>query len=425
MSLDESLIGININWTKYFPTVALIHRHLENVTEQLNGWVDNPLQQSPKLIHEINKTACEIKSNADVLVVIGIGGSYLGAKAVQDALTPYFGLQENGVEVLYVGHNLSGTYMKQLVNNLNNKEVYINVISKSGETMETMLAFRVLRNYMKDRYGNAHENRIIVTTDAKSGHLRKIADQNQYRTFAIPSNIGGRYSVLTPAGLLPIAAAGINIDQLLVGARDATIHFKEVQVERNMAYRYAVIRYELYKKGFQMELLACFEPSLAKLQEWWQQLFAESEGKEQKGLFPSSICYSTDLHSIGQFIQDGSPILFETMLHFNEVDMDYFLPIEGRDEDALNYLTYKSFNEINAVAKEGVTAAHADAGVPIIQIHLKKLDAYHLGFLLYFFMKACAMSAYLLKVNPFDQPGVEHYKIKTLELLINSVVYKS
>ncbi|MEK4424505.1 glucose-6-phosphate isomerase [Solibacillus sp. FSL K6-1523] len=425
MSLDESLIGIHVNWSMYFPTVALIHRHLENVPEQLNGWVDDPLQQSPKLIQAINETAHEIQLNADVLVVVGIGGSYLGAKAVQDALTPYFGLQENGVEVLYVGHNLSGTYMKQLINHLHNKEVYMNVISKSGETMETMLAFRVLRNYMKNRYGNTHNNRIIVTTESNNGSLKKIADQNQYRTFAIPSNIGGRYSVLTPAGLLPIATAGIDINQLLEGAKDAAIHFKEEQVERNMAYRYAVIRYELYKKGYQMELLACFEPSLAKLQQWWQQLFAESEGKEQKGLFPSSVCYSSDLHSMGQFIQDGSPILFETLLHFNEVDMDYFLPIEERDEDALNYLTDKSFNEINTVAKEGVTAAHADAGVPIIQIQLKKLDAYHFGFLLYFFMKACAMSAYLLKVNPFDQPGVEQYKIKTLELLINSVIYKN
>lgn len=425
MQLDESLIGIKINWSAYRSTVAHIHDYLEKAPNELNGWVVEPLHPRFKKIQRINKIANEIQLNAEVLVVIGVGGSYLGAKAIQDALTPYFGMLKDGIEVLYAGHNLSGSYMTQLVNSLDRKEFYVNVISKSGETMETMLAFRVLRNYMKKRYGPSYVSRIIVTTDAKGGNLKRIADKNQYRTLAIPSNIGGRYSVLTPAGLLPVATAGIDIAQLLEGARDAATHFKEEQLELNMAYRYAVIRYELLKKGFQIELLASFEPSLAKFHEWWKQLFAESEGKEQKGLFPSAVCYSTDLHSIGQFIQEGNPILFETMLHFNEKAMDCTIPIEELDLDALNYLMHKSFNEINAVAKEGVIGAHAMAGVPIIQIQLKRLDAYHIGYLLYFFMKSCAMSAYLLQVNPFNQPGVERYKIKTLELLLNSTVSKN
>lgn len=421
--LDDSLIGININWSEYSGPVSLFHNYFESISDDLTGWIKTPLEQNTGLLTAINCIASEIKMNADVLVVIGVGGSFLGAKAIQDALSPYFGLNNNGISVIYVGQNMSGSYIQQLLNSLENKDIYVNVISKSGATMEPAVAFRVLRHYMKKRYGQEYSKRIIVTTDAEKGLLKKIADNNCYRQFYIPSNIGGRYSVLTPVGLLPIAVSGVNIHRLLEGAYEAAILLQEERVELNEAYRYAVIRNELFKRGYQIELLASFEPSIAKLHEWWKQLFAESEGKNKKGLFPCSVSFSTDLHSIGQFIQEGNPILFETILHFKEIHEDCSIPFDEQDEDQLNYLSNKSFNEINAISKEGVVAAHAEAGVPILQLQLNKLDAYHIGYLVYFFMKACAMSAYLLNVNPFDQPGVEAYKKKTLERLTKETVF--
>ncbi|WP_347790580.1 glucose-6-phosphate isomerase [Solibacillus sp. CAU 1738] len=421
--LDDSLIGINIDWSEYYTPVSMVHDYLEEVSDELTGWIKSPLERNKELLTSIDCIASEIKMNANVLIVIGVGGSFLGAKAIQDALTPYFGLNKNGISVIYVGQNMSGAYIQQLLNSLEDKEIYVNVVSKSGTTMEPAIAFRVFRNYMKKRYGQEYYNRIIVTTDAEKGLLKQIADKSYYRQFYIPSNIGGRYSVLTPVGLLPIAVAGVNIYQLLEGAYEAAILLQEERVEQNEAYRYAVIRNELFKRGYQVELLASFEPSLAKLHEWWKQLFAESEGKDKKGLFPSSVSFSTDLHSIGQFIQEGNPILFETILYFNEINEDCSIPFDEQDDDQLNYLSSKSINEVNAVSKEGVIAAHTEAGVPIIQLQFEKLDAYHLGYLVYFFMKACAMSAYLLNVNPFNQPGVEAYKKKTLEMLIKETVY--
>lgn len=422
-TLDDSLIGINIDWKEYRTSVSLVHDYLDRVSNDLTGWVKPPLEQSIKLIKSINCIASEIKKNADVLIVIGVGGSYLGAKAIQDALSPYFGLNKNGISVIYVGQNMSGAYIQQLLGSLDNKEIYVNVISKSGTTMEPAIAFRVFRHYMKERYGQEYYHRIIVTTDEKKGLLKKIADNKLYRQFHIPSNIGGRYSVLTPVGLLPIAVSGVNIYELLQGANAAYKILQEENIELNDAYRYAIIRNELFRRGYQIELLASFEPSLAKLHEWWKQLFAESEGKDKKGIFPCSVSYSTDLHSIGQFIQEGNPILFETVLHFKEIVEDCSIPFEEHDDDQLNYLSNKSFNEINILSKNGVVAAHAEASIPIIQLQLNKLDAYHLGYLVYFFMKACAVSAYLLNVNPFNQPGVEAYKKKTLELLTKETVY--
>lgn len=421
--LDDSLLGINIDWKEYSTPVSLVHNFLERVSDELTGWIKTPLEQNPEILTEINSVASEIKENANVLIVIGIGGSYLGAKAIQDALNPYFGINKNGISVIYVGQNLSGAYIQQLINSLDNKEIYVNIISKSGTTMEPALAFRVFRHYMKKRYGNEYFNRIIVTTDEQKGLLKKIADNSYYRQFHIPANIGGRYSVLTPVGLLPIAVSGVDISEFLKGAFEASKVLKENRIELNDAYRYAIIRYELNKRGYQIELLASFEPSLAKLHEWWKQLFAESEGKEKKGIFPCAVSFSTDLHSIGQFIQEGNPILFETILHFKETIEDCSIPRDELDDDQLNYLTSKSFNEINTLLKEGVIAAHAGANVPIIQLNLSKLDAYHLGYLVYFFMKACAISAYLLNVNPYNQPGVEAYKNKTIELLTKETVH--
>lgn len=413
--LNESLI--QIEWEDYTESVATIHRHLEETNSEMTGWLNSPIENNREMVKLIQRTAYEIKMTADVLVVIGVGGSFLGAKAIQDALTPYFGVCANGIDVIYVGQNMSGAYIRQLLNSLENKEVYVNVISKSGTTMEPALAFRVFKQYMEKRYGDESFNRIIVTTDAENGLLKKIAQKTGYRQFVIPANIGGRYSVLTPVGLLPVAVAGVDIEKLLEGAKKAATVLKNENLEQNEAYRYAVIRHALYKKGYKIELLASFEPCLAKLHEWWKQLFGESEGKDKKGLFPASVSYSTDLHAIGQFIQDGSPIVFETLLHFKEILYDYHVPFDAQNDDQLNYLANQSFNKINAISKQGTALAHADGGVPIIQLELERLDAYHLGYLIYFFMKACAMSAYLLQVSPFDQPGVEAYKKKMLQLL--------
>ena len=413
--LNEPLL--QINWEDYSDTVAYIHHKLERGDGELTGWLNSPLEINGNLLNSIQNIANEIKMLADVLVVVGIGGSFLGARAIQSALTPYFGVHQNGIQVIYIGHNMSGQYIKQLLDSLEGKEVYVNVISKSGTTIEPALGFRVIRKYMEKRYGDKSRNRIIVTTDAKKGLLKKIAESTGYRQFIIPANIGGRYSVLTPVGLLPVAVAGIDIEQLLEGAKKAATLLKEEKLDQNEAYRYAVIRYELYKRGYQIELLASFEPSLQYLHEWWKQLFGESEGKDKKGLFPAAVSYSTDLHSMGQFVQEGNPILFETLLHFKAIEVDYFVPIDNRNDDNLNYLVNRSFNEINANLKQATAIAHAEGNVPIIQLELDRLDAYHLGYLLYFFMKACAMSAYLLKVNPFDQPGVEAYKNEMMAIL--------
>lgn len=413
--LNESLL--KINWLDYSDAVATIHRFLEGADSELTGWLNAPLEDNEDLVNSIQGISNEIKFLADILVVVGIGGAFSGARAIQSALIPYFGVHQNGIQVVYVGHNMSGAYIQQLLNSLEGKEVYVNVISKSGTTMETVLAFRVLRKYMENRYGNEAQKRIVVTTDAKKGLLKKIADNAGYRQFVIPENIGGRYSVLTSVGLLPMAVAGIDIVQLLEGAKKAAILLKEEKLEKNEAYRYAVIRNILYQKGYQIELLSSFEPGLFYLHEWWKQLFGESEGKDKKGIFPTAVSYSTDLHAMGQFVQDGNPILFETILHFNEIKPDYQIPFDIRNEDNLNYLAHRSFNEINTISKQGTAIAHAEGNVPVIQLELERLDEYHLGYLLYFFMKACAMSAYLLNVNPFDQPGVEAYKSKIIELL--------
>ncbi|MEL4024503.1 glucose-6-phosphate isomerase [Lysinibacillus endophyticus] len=408
---------IEIDWSNYSTSVSTIHHHLKEIQDQCAGWINFPPPNYEDVLTSIQQLADEIKSNAEVLVVIGVGGSFLGAKAVQEALSPYFGVLKNGIQVVYAGQNLSGAYIQHLLNSIKDKEIYLNIISKSGTTMEPSLAFRVFRQYMEQRYGSESKERIIVTTDEKKGVLKNIAEYAGYRQFVIPYNIGGRYSVFTPVGLIPIAAAGIDIFQFIEGMKEAAVLLNEDNIELNDAYRYAVIRNELYNQGYQVELLASFEPSLAFFHEWWKQLFGESEGKNKKGIFPSAVTYSTDLHSIGQYIQEGSPILFETFLHFKEIEDDYPIPFDIRNEDQLNDLSTYSFNEINSIAKEGSILAHIEGGIPVIQLELKKLDAYHMGFLMYFFMKACVMSSFLLDVNPFDQPGVDIYKNKMNGLL--------
>lgn len=415
-SLDDSDI------LRYKDRVKRIHDALPQYP--LTRWMDSRLQDQEALLTSIERVASEIRACADVLVVVGVGGSFLGARAIQEALMPYFGLAKGSIEVVYVGLNMSGAYIKELLEYLNTKQVYINVISKSGGTMEPALAFRVMRLYMEERYGDKSIERIIVTTDAEKGILKGIADNAGYRQFVIPNDIGGRYSVLTPVGLLPVAVAGVDIRALMDGAQQATTELAESDLAHNDAYKYAVMRHMLYEKGFTIELLASFEPGLNKFHEWWKQLFGESEGKEHKGLYPSTVNFSTDLHAIGQFIQEGSRVMFETLLHFHEIEGDLAVPFDARNEDGLNYLSTRTFNEINAISKQGTALAHAEGKVPVIQLELPKLDAYHLGYLIYFFMKACAMSACLLEVNPFDQPGVEAYKRKMLELLKEEKVLK-
>lgn len=416
--LQTTLLNCSINERDiltYKSRVTQIHEDLSK--HYATGWIDAPLQDYEHLLTSINCVANEIKACADVLVIIGVGGSFLGARAIQEALAPYFGLPKGGIEVVYAGLNMSGAYMKELLAYLDGKQVYVNVISKSGGTMEPALAFRVLRLYMEERYGDKAVERIIVTTDEEKGILKNIADKAGYRQFVIPDDVGGRYSVLTAVGLLPVAVAGVDIQELMEGARHAATELAQPELAFNDAYKYAVMRHMLYEQGYTNELLASFEPGLSKFHEWWKQLFGESEGKDHKGLYPSTVTFSTDLHAIGQYIQDGRRILFETLLHFHEIEGDMAVPYDMRDEDGLNYLTSRTFNEINAISKQGTALAHTEGNVPVIQLELPKLDAYHLGYLIYFFMKACAMSACLLEVNPFDQPGVEAYKRKMLELL--------
>ncbi|GLC87870.1 glucose-6-phosphate isomerase [Lysinibacillus piscis] len=420
MSANEIIQTKLLNCTldeigQYQERVTRIHHDLPQ--QDFTGWLDLPLREQDELVTSLENIAQEVKACADVLVVIGIGGSFLGAHAVQEALTPYFGKAANGIEVIYAGQHMSGAYVKQLLAYLDSKQVYVNVISKSGGTMEPALAFRTLRLYMEERYGNKATERIIVTTDGEKGILKGLADQAGYRQFVIPDDVGGRFSVLTPVGLLPIAVAGVDIRTLLAGAKDAAIAFSEADLASNVAYRYAVLRHMLYEKGYTMEILASFEPSLSKLGAWWQQLFGESEGKDHKGLYPATVNFSTDLHSIGQFIQEGSRVMFETVVHFNELTDDLAVPFDARDEDGLNYVSNRTFNEVNAICEEGTILAHAEGEVPVIQLALPTLDTYHLGYLLYFFMKACGMSASLLEVNPFNQPGVEAYKKKMQALL--------
>lgn len=399
--------------------------------QQLSNIPILELQQMPDLAHfncctkeeltAIQQVAEEIQQQAQVLLVIGVGGSFLGARAVIEALTPYF-RTNNGVEIVYAGNNMSGAYLQQLLSYIHTKEVYVNVISKSGSTMEPALAFRVIKKYMEERYAKEARQRIIVTTDAKKGVLKQIADEHCYRQFVVPADVGGRFSVFTPVGLLPIAVAGIDIMDFVRGGEQSESDFSQRDVLQNQAYQYALARYELYRQGYAVELLASFEPRLNKLHEWWKQLFGESEGKEQQGLYPSTVNYSTDLHAIGQFIQDGSRIMFETLIHFDEMEEDLLIPFCAADLDGLNYLAGRSMNNINATSKDGVALAHEEGGVPVLKLELPKLDAYHVGYLMMFFMKACVMSANLLQVNPFNQPGVETYKQKMLQLLKEDMV---
>ncbi|HPJ23925.1 MAG TPA: glucose-6-phosphate isomerase [Bacillota bacterium] len=381
------------------------------------GWVDLPVNYDKDELARIISAAKKIRKQSKVLVVIGIGGSYLGAKAAIEFMKPYF-QKRKSFEVLFAGQNLSSTYLNDLTNYLKDKDFSINIISKSGTTTEPAVAFRVLKNLMEDKYGIVGaKERIYATTDKSKGALRQLADQNGYETFVVPDDVGGRYSVLTAVGLLPIAAAGINVNQMLKGAKNARTYYKKRDIALNDAHMYAAVRNLLYRNGKAVELLVNYEPRLNYLSEWWKQLYGESEGKDHKGLFISSVSFTTDLHSLGQYIQDGERIIFETVINIEKPESEAIIEADAQNLDGLNYLEGKSIDFVNKQALKGTLLAHKDGGVPGMVINAPDISAYSFGYLVYFFELACGVSGYLLNVNPFNQPGVEAYKKNMFALL--------
>ncbi len=387
------------------------------------GWVDLPLNYDKEEFVRIEAAAKRIQDQSDALVVIGIGGSYLGARAAIEALShAFYNLQtkENRKtpEVFYLGANISGTYLKQLFEVLEGKDVSVNVISKSGTTTEPAIAFRLMKQFMEKKYGKeGAKDRIYATTDKAKGALRTLADQEGYETFIIPDDVGGRYSILTAVGLLPIAVSGISIADMMQGAVDGYNEYKVTTLKDNPCYQYAALRNVLHRDGKNVEIMVNYEPQLHFVAEWWKQLYGESEGKNGKGIFPAAVDFSTDLHSMGQYIQDGQRMLFETVLHVGQPALDVEVPMDENNLDNLNYLAGKTMDFVNKKAFEGTILAHVDGGVPNIVLEIPSLDAYHFGKLMYFFQKACGISGYVLDVNPFDQPGVEAYKKNMFALL--------
>jgi glucose-6-phosphate isomerase len=377
------------------------------------GWRRILAQPDDALLNRIDSLAAEIRRDAEVFIVCGIGGSYLGARAVIEALGPFFG--SNGPQIVYAGHQMSGRYLNELVRHLEGKRVWLNVISKSGTTMETALAFRVLRQWMVNAYGETGAaRRIIATTSESGGALNRVVEANGYRTFVLPDDVGGRFSVLTPVGLLPVAVAGIDIRELFHGGVSA---YRESEAGGGDVFRYASARLALYEQGRKVDILATFEPNLNAFGGWMQQLFGESEGKDGKGLYPAVHGYSTDLHSLGQMVQDGERNLIETFLEVSEDKDTLVLQADPSDFDGLNYLAGRTMHQVNTIALQGTREAHEAGGVPVITIRLNRLDATTLGGLIYFFELATALYGYALGVNPFDQPGVEDYKKAMYRLL--------
>ena len=404
-----------------YPQVEAAHKQLADRTGPGNdflGWMDLPNTYDKEEFARIKQAAEKIRSDSDVLLVAGIGGSYLGARAVIEACRGvYHNDIDDGPKIYFCGNTISPTYLNDIIRVTKGKRFSINVISKSGTTTETALAFRVLRKLLEDSVGPEEANkRIYATTDRSKGTLKQLADAQGWPTFVVPDDVGGRYSVLTAVGLLPIACAGIDIDALMRGAADACAKYSVLSPD-NDAYRYAMTRNILYRKGKTVETLACFEPDFAMMNEWYKQLFGESEGKDQKGLMPTSCIFSTDLHSMGQFLQDGSRIMFETYVDVKTPREDYYIPALEGNFDGLNFLADQNMSVVNRKAMEGTILAHTDGGVPLGVIEVDSLEAYDVGCLIYFFWKACAVSGYLLSVNPFDQPGVESYKKNMFALL--------
>ncbi len=411
---------------QYKEKVEQIHQELHKRAKNPNdsvGWLELPTEYNKEEFERVKKAAKKIQNESEVLVVIGIGGSYLGARAVIESLTnTFYNMlpEENRKtpQILYVGNNLSPNYINDVIEILGTKDFSVNVISKSGTTTEPAIAFRIFREILENRYGiEEARSRIYVTTDKEKGALKTLADSEKYETFVIPDSVGGRYSVLTPVGLLPIAVAGIDIDKLMEGARIAQQKYEDANLKYNACYQYAVVRNILYKLYKNTEILVNYEPKMHYFTEWWKQLYGESEGKDQLGIFPAGVDFTTDLHSMGQYIQEGRRNLFETVIRIEKSNSDLEIKEEEDSLDGLNYLAGKKLSYVNLKALEGTVKAHVDGDVPNIILELPRLSEETLGHLIYFFEKSCAMSGMLLGINPFNQPGVEKYKTNMFKLL--------
>lgn len=378
------------------------------------GWIDYPLNYDKDEFNKIKETVKKLKGKYDTVVVCGIGGSYLGTRACIEMVQGLY--SKNDVKIVYLGNTFSQSYVAQVLDYLKDRNFIINVISKSGTTTETSIAFRLVSNLAYEKYGEDAKNRILVTTDKEKGVLKGVANDKGYETFTIPSDVGGRYSVFTSVGLLPLALCGIDIDKLMKGSLDAYNDFNKTSIKDNPAYKYAVARRILNKK-YVAEFFISYHLQFQMFAEWWKQLYGESEGKDGKGLFPTSAIYSTDLHSMGQFIQDGSHVLFETLLNVKNLGYDLEFPKDSKFDDKMDYLNGKKLSFVNESAMKGTLKAHTDGGVPHIIINLDDNSEYSFGYLIYFFFLACGMSCYLLDINPFNQPGVEVYKKNMFKLL--------
>jgi len=406
--------------------VKVAHHSLHEKTgagSDYTGWIDLPIDYDKDEFARIQKAAEKIKNDSDVLLVIGIGGSYLGARAAIEALHHSFynalpKEKRKTPQVIFIGNNISSSYMKDVMDLLEGKDFSLNVISKSGTTTEPAIALRIFRKLLEEKYGKEEAaKRIYATTDKAKGALKTVADEEGFETFVIPDDVGGRYSVLTAVGLLPIAVSGADIEAMMKGAAAAREEYGSSELKENAAYQYAAIRNILYNKGKTIEMLINYEPGLMFFNEWWKQLFGESEGKDQKGIYPSSANFSTDLHSLGQYVQEGRRDIFETVIKVEKPRHELTVEAADNDLDGLNYLAGKTVDFVNNKAFEGTLLAHTDGGVPNLIVSIPELDEYTFGYLVYFFEKACAMSGYLLGVNPFDQPGVEAYKVNMFALL--------
>ena len=405
------------------PLVKAAHDSLESRTGLGNdflGWVDLPVDYDKEEFERIKKSADKIKSDSDILIVIGIGGSYLGARAAIEFLkSPYYNNKKKDTpDIYFAGNSISSTALSELLELCDGKDVSVNVISKSGTTTEPAIAFRIFRNYLEEKYGKeGAKERIYCTTDKARGTLKQLADVEGYESFVIADDVGGRFSVLTAVGLLPIAVAGCDIDALMKGAADAREEYSVPCVETNACYKYAACRQMMLRKGKNVEMLVSYEPRFTLMNEWFKQLYGESEGKDNKGIFPASAIFSTDLHSLGQYVQEGQRMLFETIVSIAQAEKEIVIEKEENDGDGLNFLAGKTMSFVIQKAYEGTIIAHTDGGVPNFVIELEKADEYNLGYLIYFFEKACAISGYMLGVNPFNQPGVEAYKKNMFALL--------
>ena len=408
------------------PYVELANEVLTSKTGAGNdflGWVDLPETYDKDEFARIKKAAEKIKNDSEVLVVIGIGGSYLGAKAAIEFLSHSFYNnlpkdKRKTPEIYFAGTNMSGVYLQHLIEVVGDRDFSVNVISKSGTTTEPAIAFRVFKKILEEKYGKEEAaKRIYATTDKAKGALKTLATAEGYETFVVPDNVGGRFSVLTAVGLLPIAAAGINIDDLMAGAKDAMNDFANKNMDENQALQYAAVRNILHRKGKDLELMVNYEPRVHYLAEWWKQLFGESEGKEGKGLYPTSADFSDDLHSLGQYIQQGQRLFFETVVSIGKPEVEFVIESDKENLDGLNFIAGKTLDYVNKKATDGVILAHVDGNVPNLGINIPEVTPYHLGYTFYFFEKACGVSGYLLGVNPFDQPGVEAYKKNMFALL--------